>query len=167
MGLVRQLSGTRRRVRPSPLAVLRDESGTVLEITASVAEAWQRKFLREFGGDGVIVVPGDIANRSSVAFVERARVPAVWTQAQWADALFAAAGRLKQGTAGGPDLLPPELFRARAWPCARVLAGLAELAFTNGVPTWWRGGSMAPVPKQPKLGLTLENPPTLGVWGWP
>ncbi len=132
---MRMLAGARTALQTKRAS--RSQLSQVLKTAASVAAAWQQKFLREFGGNGGIAVPGDSTDRSSVAFAERARVPVVWTQDPWADGLFAASGKLKQGTAGGPDLLPPELFRAETWPCARILAGLAEVAFANGVPTSW------------------------------
>ncbi len=92
-----------------------------------------------------------------VTFLEWLPRQSQLSKEQWADTLHSAAGELKGGSVGGPDQLPPELYRAGGWPCAQALVGVADTAFVHGVPDAWRGGRVAAVPKQAKQGLSLQN----------
>ncbi len=62
-----------------------------------------------------------------------------------------AAGRLRSGSAPGLDMLPPGLFKFGGLRCATMLGNIVSASFAKGVPQAWRGGRMAPVPKNAKV----------------
>ena len=154
-GLVRKLSGRRTR-GPRSAAVMRGKDGAVLSSPEEVAAAWADHFFDEFRHNGV-VAPVD-APGCPLQFSVLPPVASPLSREQWADELWRLASRLRGGSAAGLDGLPPELYRhAGAGGLFYVLGRLAELAFSQGVPEQWRGGRMAPVPKVPAAGPSLDN----------
>ncbi len=125
--------------------------------TSSVAAAWHREFLEEFGGDGIITTAGIVVEASTAQLIELPPRVSPWSRGHWSEALFTASGKLPSGSAPRPDMLPPELYRAGSYPCARILAGLFEASFSHGVPVAWLGGRMAAVPKQAGFAPQLAN----------
>ena len=117
-------------------------------------DAWELKFLSEFGGNGAVLQPGQADPKVGfTAFVPQ-RSPL--TAAEWGDALFLKAAKLKIGKAAGDDQVPPELIKYGEMRCAMLLGEVAESCAQQGRPECWRGGLMAPVPKG-HLPVTLQS----------
>ncbi len=117
--------------------------------------AWERKFLDEFGGNGLITEP--CSSQDSLAFIDAGQDASPWSLAEWTEKLFAATGKMRSGKAAGQDEVPPEALRYGGWPCAALLAQVASSVAVEGVPPMWAGGVMTPVPKKPVQPLSLVN----------
>jgi hypothetical protein len=119
--LVRALSSRKRRVWPPPALVLKMPDGSVIEDPAQLADAWQRKFGREFGGNVVVCDRGTDPG-AGAEFVELAEVESTWSESEWAAMLLGAAAGLRPNAAPDPDQLPPRALLAGGLPCMMVLA---------------------------------------------
>ena len=64
-GLIRTLSGRKRRGPPAA-AVMRRPDGSVIMDPIEATDAWELKFLSEFGGNGAVLQPGQV--EPTVAF---------------------------------------------------------------------------------------------------
>ncbi len=79
---------------------------------SSIAAAWQRKFLDDFGRNGIITNAGSEVVDPTVQFINWPPRVSPRSTDRWTKALFTASGKLRSGSAPGPDTLPPELYRA-------------------------------------------------------
>ena len=95
---VRDMSGRRRR-RPPVAGVMRGPDGVVLQTQEDVIDAWERKFLDEFGGNGVVTAPG--CEESTVCFVAAGQDASPWTVREWTERIFVATGKMRAGRAAG------------------------------------------------------------------
>ncbi len=155
--LVQAISG--RRVRPARLAtVMVDERGAVLRDGMDIVQAWERRFLDEFSGNGVIA-EADAADsdRCPVGFATVAAGSSPLMQAEWAIELTAVCSRRRGGSAPGRDLVVGEVLRAGGYCMAARLAQTAEAASGSGIPSSRCGGHMVPVPQKPAVPLGLGN----------
>jgi hypothetical protein len=133
---------------------MRRPDGTVIMDPTEATDAWELKFLSEFGGNGAVLQAG--RTDPTVAFTAFVPQRSPLTATEWGNALFLKAGRLKPGKAAGDDLVPPEVIKYGEARCAMLLGEVAESCAQQGRPECWRGGYMAPVPKG-HLPVTLQS----------
>ena len=149
---VKQLRGKVAQRQP---AVLQDKQGKVATSKAEAAEVWFEKFQDEFLGRVVVMSAQDYKEwlSQSISLLPPA-VPAPTPQEEEIATIL---GKLPVCKARGTDDVFYESLRASPSELAPFLARLFAKVVASNAPEQWRGGTMMPVPRKPKLPFSGDN----------